>query len=62
MQNLKNNVFIKKIFNSNIGRILRNSFIVRTIEKSAGDWRYPFILISWWLAKKIVPRRKVEID
>ena len=61
-QKLKNNVFIKKIFNSNIGRILRNSFIVRTIETSAGDWRYPFILLSWWLAKKIVPRRKVKIN
>jgi len=52
---------IKKIFKSKIGRVLRNTLIVRRIEESVGDWRYPFILFFWWLAKILVPRRKVKI-
>ena len=62
MHKLKNNVFIKKLFKSKIGKIFRNTFIVRVIEQSVGDWRYPFILFSWWLAKILVPRRKVNIN
>ena len=62
LKKLKNNKLIKKIFKSKIGKVLRNTFIVRRVGESAGDWRYPFILFSWWLAKILVPRRKVKID
>ena len=41
---------------------MRNTLIFRAIEQSVGDWRYPFILFSWWLAKILVPRRKVKIN
>ena len=61
MKKLKNNKLIKKLFKSKIGKVLRNTLIVRRIEESVGDWRYPFILFSWWLAKILVPRRKVKI-
>tara|TARA_B100000519_G_C14222310_1_gene428176 strand:- start:382 stop:1251 length:870 start_codon:yes stop_codon:yes gene_type:complete len=63
MQRNKSNKFIKKIFTSTkIGKVIRNTIIIRTIEQSFGDWRYPFIVFSWWLAKILVPRRKVKID
>ena len=61
LQRINNNKLIKKIFKSKIGKVLRITSIVRRIEKSAWDWRYPFILFSWWLAKILVPRRKVKI-
>ena len=63
MNRIKNDKFIRKIFTSTkIGKVLRNTIIIRTIEQSVGDWRYPFIVFSWWLAKILVPRRKVKID
>ena len=63
MERIKNNKFIRKIFTSTkIGKVLRNTIIIRSIERSVGDWRYPFIVLSWWLAKILVPRRKVKID
>ena len=62
MQKIKNNELVKKIFKSKIGMILRKTFIVRAIEQSVGDWRYPFIVFFWWLSKILVPRRKVKIN
>ena len=62
LQRINNNKLIKKIFKSKIGKVLRITSIVRRIEKSAWDWRYPFILFSWWLAKTLVPRRRVKIN
>jgi FkbM family methyltransferase len=59
---LKNNEVIKKIFKSKLINILRNTLIVRAIEQSVGDWRYPLIVFSWWIAKILVPRRKVKIN
>ena len=62
LEKITNNKPVKKIFKSKIGKILRNTLIFRAIEQSVGDWRYPFILFSWWLAKILVPRRKVKIN
>jgi len=45
-----------------IAQKLRNSLLIRKIEQTAGDWRYPFILISWWLAGILVPRRRVTVN
>ena len=42
--------------------ILRNTFIVRAIKQSVGNVWYPIILLSWWLAKTLVPRRRVKIN
>tara|TARA_A100001011_G_scaffold332107_1_gene358971 strand:- start:93 stop:986 length:894 start_codon:yes stop_codon:yes gene_type:complete len=62
IKKIKKNDSVKNFFRSKIGRILKRSFIFRIIEQSAGNWRYPFILFSWWLAKILVPRRKVKIN
>ena len=35
-KNLSNNGLIKKIFQSKIGKVLRNTFIVRRVGESAG--------------------------
>lgn len=39
----------------------RKTLPVRLVRKSAGDWRYPFMLGSWWLSGVLVPRRRVSI-
>jgi FkbM family methyltransferase len=62
LKKIKNNYYIKKIFKSSAGKFLKDAFIVRAIEHPAGDWRYPFLLFSWWLVKKLVPRRKVKVN
>ena len=53
---------MKKLFKSKIRKVLRDTLIARKIKESSGYWRYPFILFSWWLAKILVPRRKVKIS
>ena len=45
-----------------IAQKLRNSLLIRTIEQSVGDWRYPYIFLTWWLAGILVPRRRVTVD
>tara|TARA_Y100000768_G_C23962839_1_gene676296 strand:+ start:417 stop:1235 length:819 start_codon:yes stop_codon:yes gene_type:complete len=45
-----------------VKKILKNLKIARIVKQSAGDWRYPFILLSWWLARILVPRRRVNIS
>lgn len=41
---------------------IKNSLLVRAIEQSVGDWRYPFMCLNWWFVRMLVPRRKVMID
>jgi len=41
---------------------LKKSRVGRLYRQSAGNIWYPLILLSWWLAKLLVPRRKVIID
>ncbi len=41
---------------------IKKSLLVRTIEQSVGDWRYPFMCLNWWFVRMLVPRRKVLID
>ena len=41
---------------------MRNTLLGQIIRESVGDWRYPLIRFSWWLAKILVPRRKVNIS
>ena len=62
MQIIKNNKIIKRILKSKIGKVFRETLLIRMIEKSAGDWRYPYFLLTWWIAKILVPRRKVIIN
>lgn len=38
-----------------------NSRLVKLVTQSMGDWRYPFILVSWWLSSILVPRRRVTV-
>jgi len=45
-----------------VARWIKTTFIGRLLIQSAGDWRYPFILVSWWFVRMLVPRRKVMID
>ena len=62
MQIIKNNKLIKIILKSKIGKVFRETLLIRMIEKSVGDWRYPYFLLTWWIAKILVPRRKVIIN
>jgi len=62
MQIIKNNKLIKIILKSKIGKVFRKTLLIRMIEKSVGDWRYPYFLLTWWIAKILVPRRKVIIN
>ncbi len=41
---------------------IKKGLVIRTLEQSAGDWRYPFLLLCWWLSSILVPRRKITID
>ena len=41
---------------------LKKNFLVKILKESVGDWRYPYILLSWWFAKLLVPRRKVSVN
>ena len=38
---------------------LKRSFLVRLAHESAGDWRFPFMLIDWKFAAFLTRRRKV---
>ena len=49
-------------FNPKNFKLIKNSFFIKKIQKSGGNWAYPFILFSWFLAKIIVPRRKVKTN
>ena len=62
MQNIKNNKLFKIILKSKIGKVFRKTLLIRMLEESAGDWRYPYFVLTWWIAKILVPRRKVIIN
>jgi len=54
--------FIKKAFRPLVRKILKAPLIVRVDGQSVGSWSYPFILLAWWVSKKLVPRRKVKVN
>ena len=43
-----------------VARWIKTTFVGRLLIQSAGDWRYPFMLVSWWLSSILVPRRRVR--
>lgn len=45
-----------------IAQRLKNTWLGRLAIRSAGDWKYPFMLVSWGLASILVPRRKISIE
>lgn len=44
-----------------IAQKLKNTLIARLLKQSERDWRYPFMLGSWWLSRALVPRRKISV-
>lgn len=46
---------------SMVNKIFKNSNIHKLYTQSAGNIWYPLLVISWWFARKLVPRRKVNI-
>jgi len=51
--------FGQKVKRLPLARRIRKFFPVRILEESVGDWRYLYMLVNWWLAGKLVPRRNV---
>jgi FkbM family methyltransferase len=55
-----------KVFNNqrikSVARKIWHSRFGRLVERSHGDWRYPFLSLGWWLAGKVVPRKKVRVE
>lgn len=46
--------------NKAVQKFVKTDF-AQAFLKSQGDWRYPFLCLRWWLAKRLVPRRKVKM-
>lgn len=53
IQLIKKSSFVKNILKTRLGRY---------VQSSEGDWRYPWITLSWFIAGLLVPRRKVRCD
>lgn len=53
---------LQRIKRTAVGQWVKKSKPYRFLLSSQGDWRYPFVSGSWWLAKILVPRRKVSVD
>jgi len=47
-----------------LAKLLKDTSIARIVREVAvvGDWRYPYMLLSWKLADILVPRRKVTVN
>lgn len=41
---------------------LKSHFLVRTVQQSVGDWRFPFLLAAWKTAALLTHRRKVSCN
>jgi FkbM family methyltransferase len=53
---------LKYLKNTYMAKRIINSRLVNLVMQSMGDWRYPFMLVSWWLSSILVPRRRILID
>ncbi len=53
---------IKKLKRTKLAQRFKKTKLCQFMIASCGDWRYPFICFSWWLAKVLVPRRRVSVD
>ena len=47
---------------SAMGRWLRASSLWTFLKRSQGDWRFPFLALSWTVARWLVPRRAVKVN
>lgn len=45
-----------------LGEYLKNSYLRSAIERSVGDWRYPFLVVGWKIADFLRRRRMVNLD
>jgi len=61
LNQFKKSALAQQLKKSPIAQKYRHSFIIRFIERYEGDWRFPFMLVSWWLSRVLVPRRKVSV-
>jgi len=59
---LKRNTLVQKYKDTPIGQRLKRTSIVRFLLESQGDWRYPFLVVLWWISRTLVPRRRVSVD
>lgn len=53
---------LNRIKGTALGKRLKNSRLARLYVRSAGDWRYPFMIISWWVVKQLQPRKTISTD
>ena len=37
------------------------TLMARIIPRSMGNWRYPYMLFSWWISGILAPRRKIAV-
>lgn len=51
---------LKYLKKTTLAQELKKTCVARLVIQSAGDWRYPFMLLSWWFARILVPRRKIS--
>lgn len=53
---------LEKLKKTRIAQWFKKARVWQMIKQSYGDWRYPFMLLSWQLVKLFVPRKKVSVD
>ncbi|MCR4322393.1 MAG: FkbM family methyltransferase [Candidatus Brocadiaceae bacterium] len=46
---------------TSVAQRMKNTRAASLVMQSVGDWRYPFMLGSWWLSSVLVPRRKISV-
>ncbi|MFC1462399.1 FkbM family methyltransferase [Verrucomicrobiota bacterium] len=57
-----NSSFVRRLADTRLGRWARDGFIHRSLLKSSGDWRYPFMAFGWAVASFLTRRRTVSVD
>ena len=71
IKNWKNSMIVAQIANTKFGQLVRKSFLgnilknsrfLEYIDKTAGNWRYPFLSFGWMLASYFTRRRVVKIN
>lgn len=53
---------IESIKRMKFGQWFKKTKFCNFLKQSQGDWRYPFMVLSWWLVKILVPRKRVSVD
>lgn len=62
LERLKKTRIIGNFKKTKIGQKVKRTKIYNFIAKSQGNWRYPFMWVTWQIAKVLVPRKKISAD